>query len=76
MDAYSSYIMSLSEARVGELRREAAEYAMSRAARGERLSRWARARERIVRTRRAEAEPVAPIALPADSAGPELRRSA
>jgi hypothetical protein len=33
VDAYTSYIMRISEARTGELRREAADYALSRAAR-------------------------------------------
>jgi uncharacterized protein (DUF427 family) len=39
VDAYSQYIRQLSDARLGELRREAAEYAMSKAARHGR-SRW------------------------------------
>lgn len=73
MDAYSSYIMRLSEARTSELRREAAEHAMSRAARGEQSSMWARARARFGRGRRPV---VAPVPLPAPAPQTELRRSA
>jgi hypothetical protein len=51
VDAYSSYILRLSEARTGELRREAAEYAMSRAARSNRISLWARTVARVQATR-------------------------
>ena len=73
MDAYSSYIMRLSEARTSELRREAAEYAMSRAARRGRSSLWSRARARLGR----QAGPaVAPVPLPAPAPDTELRRSA
>lgn len=42
MDAYSSYILTLAEAQASYLRRETAEYGMSRAARGSRISRWTR----------------------------------
>lgn len=42
VDAYSSCILRLSEARASELRREEAEYALSRAARSSRISLWAR----------------------------------
>lgn len=73
MNAYSSYIMTLSEARTSELRREAAEYALSRAARGSRASLWTRIRARLGR----EARPVvAPVPLPAPRPETELRRSA
>lgn len=48
MDAYSSYIISISNARTGELRREAAEYALSAAARRRRRQRWAQAWQRLV----------------------------
>lgn len=75
MDAYSSYIIKLAEARMSELRREAAEDAMARAARGNRPSRWARLRARMSR----RARPVVmPVPLPAPAAEPEteLRRSA
>jgi hypothetical protein len=40
MDAYSSYIMTISNARTSELRREAADYALSAGARRERRARW------------------------------------
>jgi len=75
MDAYSSYIVRLSEARLGELRREAAEYSASRAARSPRTSMWARAR-RPVRRRPPTVAPVAPVALPAPAAESDLRRTA
>lgn len=55
VDAYSSYIMHITEARTGELRREAAEYAMSRTARRPRVSRWTRTGERL---RRRQPDPV------------------
>ena len=47
MDAYSSYIMTISNARMGELRREAADYALSAAARRRRRQRWALALQRL-----------------------------
>jgi hypothetical protein len=48
MDAYSSYIIKISDARTGELRREAAEYALSAAVRRRRRQRWAQALQRLV----------------------------
>ena len=48
MDAYSSYIIKISNARTGELRREAAEYALCAAARRRRRQRWAQALQRLV----------------------------
>lgn len=48
MDAYSSYIMKISNARTGELRREAADFALSAAARRRRRQRWAQALQRLV----------------------------
>ncbi|MCA1675648.1 MAG: hypothetical protein LC799_26870 [Actinobacteria bacterium] len=79
MDAYSDYIVRLSEAQLGELRREAEELRMSRAAAGR--GRRASLRElvgRAVRRRRTAGEPVAPVALPTTVGHPEteLRRSA
>jgi hypothetical protein len=76
MDAYSSYIMILAEARANELRREAAEYALSRAARRERTSLWRRTRQRLLGGARPAPAPVAPLPLPVDAGDPELRRSA
>jgi hypothetical protein len=77
MDAYSSYILRISEARVGELRREAEEYALSRAARPTRRSLWSRCRDRLVGARPAHVEPVTPVALPVEPASDtDLRRSA
>lgn len=76
MDAYSSYIMRLSQDRVGELRRESAEYAMSRAARHRRTSLWARVRGRLVFQRRPDVEPAASVPLPTRVGEVELRRSA
>jgi hypothetical protein len=49
MDAYSSYIMTISNARTGELRQEAAEYALSAAARRRRRQRWAQALRLVLR---------------------------
>jgi hypothetical protein len=72
VDAYSSYIMNLTEARLGELRREAAEHAMSRAARQGRPSVWARARGRLARP---TAPAVDPVVLPVVE-DERLRRSA
>ena len=63
MDAYSSYIMKMSEARTGELRREAAEYALSRAARGGRASLWARVINRLRRQGTPAVEPAGAIVL-------------
>jgi hypothetical protein len=48
MDAYSSYITKISDARTGQLRREAAEYALSAAARRRRRQRWTQAFQRLV----------------------------
>ena len=76
MDAYSSYIVRLSEARLDELRREAAEYALSRASQDGRASRWARLRVRFGRRARPAPEPVAPVPLPRPAPETELRRSA
>ncbi len=76
MDAYSSYIMNLSEARTTELRREAAEYALSRAARRHRLPLGTRFRARLGRRARPVVEPVTPMPLPAPGPESELRRSA
>ena len=47
MDAYINYITGLSNARIDELRRDAAEYALSAAARQSRDSWWKRARGRL-----------------------------
>ena len=78
VDAYSSYIKILNDARMSELRREAAEYALSRAARNGRPSRWAPIGSRIRSARRSRPamEPVTPIELPCPAPEVELRRSA
>lgn len=56
MDAYCNYIVKLTEARSGELRREAAEYALSRTSR--------RSRRRVlIRRRRASAPVAAPVTV-------------
>ena len=73
MDAYSSYIMQLSEARTSELRREAAEYALSRAA-PRRISMLARLPARLHRRARPLTEPMPLPALVSDEK--DLRRSA
>ncbi|HEV2760790.1 MAG TPA: hypothetical protein VGV86_14620 [Acidimicrobiales bacterium] len=69
MDAYSDYILKLSNARVSELRREAAEYALSAAARRSRDSWWNRARARLRLPRHATPEVV--VAPWGSTAGPE-----
>ena len=58
MDAYSDYILKLSNARLNELRREAAEYAVSAAVRRSRESWWKRARGRVRLPRHATPEVV------------------
>ena len=73
MDAYSSYIMQLSEARTSELRREAAEYALSRAA-PRRISTLARFWALLHRRARPLTEPMPLPALVSDEN--DLRRSA
>ena len=47
MDAYSDYTLKLANAKLSELRREAADYALSAAARRSRRSWWKRARARL-----------------------------
>lgn len=59
MDAYTSYILHTTEARLGDLRREAAEHALSCAARGRRASLWARVRDRFGRGSALPSEPAA-----------------
>lgn len=73
MDAYSSYIMTISNARTSELRREAAEYAMSagarrrrRAAAWQRVSGW-RLGYLLRRTARRRETDVAPATLPGNA---------
>ncbi len=58
MDAYTSYILSLSDAHLGELRRQATEYSLSEQARRGRRSWWWRARERYLDRRWPAPEPV------------------
>ena len=76
MDAHSDYILRLANARANELRREAAEYAMSRAARRNRVSPWTTARRLFRRPPRPAVEPVTPVAIPAPAPETELSRSA
>jgi uncharacterized protein (DUF427 family) len=47
VDAYSRYLMDMSEARLRDLRREATEHGLSRAARAGRGPWWRRARRRL-----------------------------
>ena len=74
MDAYITYVRQVSEARLGELRREAAEWSMSRPARARRPRLRARAAGRWERRRTAST--VAPTALARPVADAGLRRSA
>ena len=72
MDAYSSYIIQTSNARLTELRREAAEYALSRSARATLRSWWSRLGAMLpntrLRRRPAAVEPVTTVMLPLDEA--------
>lgn len=67
VDAYTGYIIRLSEARTSELRREAAEYALSRVSRGDDTSLRARIVSWLGRRPQGAVEPtttaVAPPAL-------------
>ncbi len=47
MDAYTNHILQLSDAKVTELRREVAEYALSASTRRSRTSWWSRVRSRL-----------------------------
>ena len=67
MDAYSRYIITISNARTGELRREAAEYAMSATARRRRRQRWAQALQRLVLRRPVQAPTPLPQPLPSQA---------
>ena len=73
VDAYSSYILRLSEARTSELRREAAEYALSRAARANRVSVWRRILARLVQRQPSTVELADRV--PLRTAAAELRRT-
>ena len=73
MDAYSGYILRVSEARTSELRREAAEYALSRAARANRVPLWRRNLARVVRRQPSAVELADRVLLP--TAGAELHRT-
>ena len=66
MDAYSSYIKHISDTRVRELRREAADYALSAPAGRRRRARWARVVRRLVPGRMP-----APVPTPAPASGVE-----
>jgi hypothetical protein len=74
MDAYSSYIKHISDARVGELRREAEEYRLSAGARLERRARRLAALRRLLNRRPALPAPVpAPPQAWASSSKPSSR---
>ena len=60
MDAYSSYIKQLSDAHLGDLRRQAAEYHLSTSARRARRERWAATFRRLL-PRRGPALPPLPV---------------
>ena len=64
MDAYSSYIITISNARTSELRREAADYALSSAARRRRRQRWTDTLRRLALRRPAPAPAPLPQPLP------------
>ncbi len=68
VDAYSSYILKQAQTQASDLRRETAEYAMSRAARRSRLSLWTRTigRAATAARRQAGVRGSAPTMLPAE----------
>ena len=71
MSGYSTYIRIVTDARTGELRQEAAEYALSAAARRRRRQRWIQAFQRLGPRRRATLpipQPVSPQAWASNSA--------
>jgi hypothetical protein len=75
MDAYSSYIISISNARTGELRREAADFALSANARRRRRAYWVGVLRRLLGRRPGMPAPV-PRQLPqtlASSSAPSSR---
>ena len=77
MDAYTNYILQTSNARLDDLRREAAEYRLSRAARASRASSWSRVCARLRRRRAAPPAPAVPVSLPLPVADDDqLRRTA
>ena len=77
MDAYTNYIMHLSDARLGDLRREAAEYRLSESARKARRARWSRTWKALRRRPAPVIEPLATLTLATLAAEhEELRRSA
>ena len=74
MDAYSNYIKQLSDARVGDLRREAEAYRLSASARLARRTRWETMFRRLVRKRRPALPPLhAPPQAWASSSKPSSR---
>ena len=76
MDAYSDYIMRVSDARLSELRREAQMERMARVARARRGSRLQLLRSWIQR-RRSAGEAAPPVRLPSPvAADAQLRRTA
>ena len=64
MDAYSSYIMNLTNARTADLRREAADYALSAPARRRRRARWFSVLRRLAVWQRASVSPGLPLPEP------------
>ena len=73
MDAYSNYILQATEARLAERGREAAEYALSRAARQRRQSLWAKVRARAGRRSRPSVIPMPPRPVPVAEPETEAR---
>ena len=68
VDGYSSYIKQISDARTADLRREAADYALSSIARRRRRVRWARAIRSVVPTRMPAPQPLLSQTLASSSA--------
>jgi hypothetical protein len=77
VDAYSSYIKKLSDARTAELRREAADFRLSTTARLERRARWVAAVRRLLKRRQpAPASGVGQQLEPLLAVGPGRRQPA
>ena len=72
MDAYTSYILDTTSGRVRALRTEAAERALSKAARAERRPLWRRAVAYCAGRRAGVGGPVTPVGLPAPLPEPDF----
>lgn len=72
MDAYTTYILETTSRRLRDLREEAAERALSKAARAERQPRWRQALAYCAGPRARAGRPVTPVGLPAPLPEPDF----